>query len=148
MRDTQKSQLISTQLRQIAEQAIRNPDQVFISLAHRMDVDFLHEAYRRVRKDGAPGLSRVTAKEYAENLEENLADLHRRLKDRCYTAPLIKRVWIDKEAGKQRPIGITTVITNCTDRQLAFGMDRGGSSFSPLSRPALRGSEDPMRLGR
>ncbi len=44
MRDTQKSQLISTQLRQIAEQAIRNPDQVFISLAHRIEVDFLHEA--------------------------------------------------------------------------------------------------------
>ncbi len=107
MRDIQKSQIISTQLRQIAEQAIRNPDQVFISLAHRMDVDFLHEAYRRVRKDGAPGLSRVTAKEYAENLEANLADLHRRLKDRCYVAPLIKRVWIDKEAGKKRPIGIT-----------------------------------------
>ena len=107
MRDTQKSQIISTQLRQIAEQAIENPDQVFTSLAHRMDVDFLHEAYRRVRKDGAPGLSQVTAKEYAEKLEENLADLHRRLKDGCYTAPLIKRVWIDKEAGKQRPIGIT-----------------------------------------
>ncbi len=107
MRDTQKSQIISTQLRQIAEQAIENPDQVFTSLAHRMDVDFLHEAYRRVRKDGAPGLSRVTAKEYAENLEENLADLHRRLKDRCYVAPLIKRVWIDKEPGKKRPIGIT-----------------------------------------
>ena len=68
MRDTQKSALISTQLRQIAEQAIENPDQVFISLAHRMDEDFLYEAYRRVRKDGAQGLSRVTAKEYAENL--------------------------------------------------------------------------------
>ena len=107
MRDTQKSQIISTQLRQIAEQAIENPDQVFIALAHRMDEDFLYEAYRRVRKDGAPGLSRVTAKEYAEHLEENLADLHRRLKDRCYVAPLIKRVWIDKEAGKKRPIGIT-----------------------------------------
>jgi RNA-directed DNA polymerase len=107
MRDTQKSQIISTQLRQIAEQAIENPDQVFTSLAHRVDVDFLHEAYRRVRKDGAPGLSRVTAKEYAEHLEENLVDLHRRLKDRCYTAPPIKRVWIDKEAGKKRPIGIT-----------------------------------------
>jgi RNA-directed DNA polymerase len=75
MSDTQKSPLISTQLRQIAEQAIQNPDQVFISLAHRMDVDFLHEAYRRVRKDGASGLSRVTAKEYAEHLEENLVDL-------------------------------------------------------------------------
>ena len=107
MSDTQKSPIISTQLRQIAAQAIQNPDQVFISLAHRMDVDFLREAYRRVRKDGAPGLSRVTAKEYAENLDENLVDLHRRLKDRCYTAPPIKRVWIDKEAGKKRPIGIT-----------------------------------------
>ncbi len=107
MRDTQKSQIISTQLRQIAEQACQHPDRVFTSLAHLMDVDFLREAYRRVRKDGAPGLSGVTAKEYAENLEENLEDLHRRLKGGIYIAPAIKRVWIDKEKGKKRPIGIT-----------------------------------------
>jgi len=45
MRDTQRSEIISTQLRQIAEQAIEHPDRVFKTLIHRMDVDFLREAY-------------------------------------------------------------------------------------------------------
>ena len=72
-----------------------------------MDVDFLREAYRRLRKDGAPGLSGVTAKDYGRNLEANLTDLHGRLKGERYVAPPIKRVWIDKEGGKKRPIGIS-----------------------------------------
>jgi retron-type reverse transcriptase len=104
MRDTQKSPIISTDLRQIAEQAKSDPAKVFISLAHRMDVDFLREAYRRVRKDGAPGLSGVTAKEYAENLTANLEDLHERLKSQEYVAPMIKRVWIDKDGGKKKSV--------------------------------------------
>ena len=103
MRDTQRSAIISTQLRQIAEQAIEHPDRVFTSLIHRMDVDFLREAYYRLRKDGAPGLSGVTAKDYGKDLEANLIDLYERLKDQRYVAPPIKRVWIDKEGGKQRP---------------------------------------------
>jgi len=72
-----------------------------------MDIDFLTEAYHQVRKDGAPGLSGVTAKEYKQNLEENLYNLHQRLKDQSYEAPKIKRVWIDKDDGKKRAIGIT-----------------------------------------
>ncbi len=108
MRDTQKSQIISTNLRRIAEQAKNDPAKVFTSLAHRMDKDFLMEAYRRVRKDGAPGLSGVTAKEYAKNLTENIENLHERLKEQKYIAPMIKRIWIDKDGGKKRrPIGLT-----------------------------------------
>ncbi len=107
MSDTKRSELISTQLRQIAEQAIDHPDRVFTTLIHRMDVDFLREAYRRLRKDGAPGLSAVTANEYGRNLEANLSELHGRLKGKRYVAPPIKRVWIDKEGGKKRPIGIS-----------------------------------------
>ena len=107
MRDTQKSQIISTQLQQIAEQARNDRTKVFTSLAHLMDKDFLRDAYYRTRKDGAPGLSGITAKEYATHLEENLDDLHQRLKDNEYVAPMIKRVWIDKDNGKKRPIGIT-----------------------------------------
>jgi len=47
----------------------------------------------------------VTAKQYAENLEDNLRDLHERLRDTRYGAPPVERVWIDKEEGKKRPIG-------------------------------------------
>ena len=108
MRETQNSPIISTDLRLIAEQAKRDPAKVFVSLAHRMDVDFLYKAYRRVRKDGAPGVSGRTAKDYAKNLTESLTDLHGRLKACRYEAPKIKRVWIDKDGGKKkRPIGLT-----------------------------------------
>ena len=106
MRDTTRSEIISTELQQIASQAIREPSLVFTTLAHRMDVDFLREAYRRLRKDGAPGISGVSAKDYGKDLEANLQDLHTRLKEQTYFAPPIKRVWIDKENGKKRPIGV------------------------------------------
>ncbi len=109
MRDTQRSEIISTQLRQIATQAMEHPDRVFTTLIHRMDVDFLREAYYRLRRDGAPGLSGVTAKAYGKELEANLIDLHERLKAQRYIAPLIKRVWIEKEGGKKRPIGLLEI---------------------------------------
>ena len=62
MGDTQKSQTITTKLHQIAKQARENPERVFISLAHLMDVDFLREAYRKTRKDGAPGVDGIRGK--------------------------------------------------------------------------------------
>ncbi len=101
-----RSPTVSTQLQEIAQQARQHPERIFTTLAHRMDVDFLREAHRRLNKKGAPGLNKVTAADYGEHLEENLVDLHQRLRSGCYRAPPIKRVWIDKENGKKRPIGI------------------------------------------
>ncbi len=109
MDDTMRSANISMQLRQIAEQAKREPSLVFTTLAHRMDVECLREAYRRLRKDAAPGNSGVTAKAYGRDLEANLKDLHARLKGLKYKAPMIKRVWIDKDKGKKRPIGLSEI---------------------------------------
>jgi hypothetical protein len=107
MSGTQRSILISTELRQIAEQAIEHPDRVFTSLIHRMDFDFLREAFYELRRDGAPGLSGITVKDYEKDLEANLRDLHERLRTQAYEAPPIKRVWFEKDNGKKRPIGIT-----------------------------------------
>ena len=94
------------QLQEIAQQARQYPERVFTTLAHRMDVDFLREAHRGLNKKGAPGLDKVTAADYGEHLEENLANLHERLRSGRYRAPPIKRVWIEKENGKKRPLGI------------------------------------------
>jgi RNA-directed DNA polymerase len=105
MSETLSSELISTRLQQIAEQAKTRPDMVFTTLAHLIDVDMLREAYKRTRKDGSPGVDGVTAKEYAENLEENLANLHERLRKKEYKAPPVKRTYIEKEDGSKRPIG-------------------------------------------
>lgn len=106
MRDTLKSQIISTKLQQIAEQAARYPERVFINLAHHIDLDMLYESYHQTRKDKAAGVDKVTGKEYGSNLEKNLRELHYRLTNDLYKAQPVKRVWIDKEPGKLRPLGI------------------------------------------
>lgn len=78
---------------------------VFTTLAHHIDVEMLREAFHRTRKDGAPGVDKVTAKKYAEQLEENLKDLYDRLRERRYKAPPVERAYIAKEDGSKRPIG-------------------------------------------
>ena len=108
MGDTSRSQTISTKLQEIAEQAIRYPEMVFTTLVHLIDVDFLREAYRLTRKDKAAGVDKVTAKEYARNLDENLADLYECLRTGRYIAPPVERVWIDKDEKSKRPIGKPT----------------------------------------
>ena len=44
----------------------------------------------------------MTAQQYAEHLDDNLQDLHERLRDNRYVAPPVERVWIEKDDGKQR----------------------------------------------
>jgi hypothetical protein len=68
----------------------------FTSLAYLMDIDWLKEAYRRTRKDGAVGVDGVTADEYEQDLEGNLQRLLDRAKSGAYrtsrrTALLVRR---------------------------------------------------------
>lgn len=120
MENTQRLQPISMTLQRIAQQAASDPKLVFTSLAHLIDVPFLLEAYRRTRKDAASGVDRVTAVEYAQDLDMNLHNLHSRLRSGQYRAPPVARVWIDKENGKKRPIGIPTFEDKLVQRAVAM----------------------------
>jgi len=74
---------------------------------HRVvDLEWLKEAYRLTRKDGAPGIDGVMANEYAANLEANLLDLLDRIKSGRYKAPPVRRTYIPKTDGSCRPLGI------------------------------------------
>ncbi len=98
---------ISTRLSWIAELSRRHPASAHTNLAHHINIEFLKEAYRRTRKDGAVGVDGMTAIEYAQNLESNLTDLLNRFKSGRYVAPPVRRVYIPKGDGtKLRPIGI------------------------------------------
>jgi len=100
---------VSTKLRRIAELARQTPKMVLTSLAHHVDAEFMRDAYRRTRKDGAPGVDGQTAEAFAEQLEENLQRLVDQLKSGNYRAPPVRRVHIPKGDGsKTRPIGIPT----------------------------------------
>lgn len=108
MEDSSRSQPISTQIQEIAKQAIDYPEMVFTTLVHRIDVEWLREAYRQTNKRSAAGIDGITAAEYGANLDENLQELHRRMKSGEYKAPPVERVWLDKEDGRKRPIGKPT----------------------------------------
>jgi group II intron reverse transcriptase/maturase len=115
-----RSPTVTPKLQRIAAQAARDPDRVFTTLAHLIDVDFLREAYRHTSKASAPGIDGVTAQQYAEHLDENLHDLHERLRSGCYQARPVERVWIEKEDGKQRPIGKPTFEDKIVQRAVAM----------------------------
>ncbi|XYH94922.1 hypothetical protein ACMHYB_45140 [Sorangium sp. So ce1128] len=107
MPETPGSINISPRLERIATLAKRAPGMAFTSLAHHLDIDWLREAYRRTRKDGATGIDGQTADEYAANLEDNLRSLLERAKSGTYRAPPVRRVHILKgTGGDTRPIGI------------------------------------------
>lgn len=108
MAETQGSKTVSTKLERIAEIAKRKPGEALTSLSHHIDMDWMREAHRRTRKDGAVGVDEQTAAEYAVNIEENLALLLDRAKSGDqYRAPPVRRVYIPKgNTGKMRPIGI------------------------------------------
>jgi RNA-directed DNA polymerase len=92
----------------------------FMTLAHLIDVDLLREAYHQTRRDGAPGVDGVTAAEYAANLEANLTDLHARLRNGRYYAPPVKRTYVPKADGSQRPIGMPTFEDKIVQRAVAM----------------------------
>jgi group II intron reverse transcriptase/maturase len=73
---------------------------------HHVTVDLLREAYYALKRDAAPGVDGVTWKEYGDDLEGRLADLHDRLQSGRYRAQPSKRRWIPKPDGRLRPLGI------------------------------------------
>ena len=109
MNETSSSEKISTKLKQVAEKARQAPNMVLTTLAHHIDLEFLREAYRRTRKDAAPGVDGQTAAEYATNLEQNLQSLLDRFKSGKYKAPPVRRTYIPKgKSGEHRALGIPT----------------------------------------
>src|SRR5689334_19577968 len=101
---------VSTKLERIAELAKQMPGVALTSLSHHIDIEWLKEAYRRVRKDAAVGVDGRTSAGYAKDLEVNLQSLLDRAKSGDhYRAPPVRRVHIPKGDGsKTRPIGIPT----------------------------------------
>jgi len=98
---------MGTQLEWIADRA-RDPGFVFTNLAHHIDGPRLRSAFGRVRKDGARGVDRESAQVFGLDLDARLTDLHNRLRRSQYQAPPLRRVWIPKASGEERPIGIPT----------------------------------------
>jgi RNA-directed DNA polymerase len=79
------------------------------TLAHYMDEEWLQESWKRLRKGASAGINAVNAQEYTVNLNENINHLRQKLQRGNYKAPPVKRVYISKANGKQRPLGVPTI---------------------------------------
>jgi group II intron reverse transcriptase/maturase len=100
---------VSTKQQRIAKSAKEHPQRSFVSLHHHIDDEWLHEAHRRTRKNGAVGVDEQTAEQYAADLDANLDSLRERAKSGRYQAPPVRRTWIDKPGKREkRPLGIPT----------------------------------------
>jgi group II intron reverse transcriptase/maturase len=94
------------------------------TLAHHIDLEWLHEAYRRTRKDGAVGVDGVTARKYEEALEANLSELLEQFKTGNYRAPAVRRVHIPKDgANRTRAIGIPTLADKVLQRAVLMVLE-------------------------
>ena len=92
---------MSTDINRIAELAQEDPKRQFYSIAHLITVEKLHEAFRGLRKDASAGIDGVTYEQYEAHAEENIRQLHQRLKEGKYRAQPLRRVYIPKEDGNR-----------------------------------------------
>ena len=126
MKETLGSESISTKLERIAKMAKSMPGVPLSTLAYHMDIAWLHEAYRRARKDAAVGVDGQTAAEYEANLEANLRSLLDRAKSGDhYRAPPVRRVYIPKggDDTKLRPISIPSFEDKVLQRSVAMVLE-------------------------
>lgn len=115
---------VSTKVQRIATLARQAPQTALTSLSHHIDIEWLKEAYRRTRKDGAPGVDGQTWAAYGQGLEENLSSLLNRAKSGAYRAPPVRRVHIPKGDGvSTRPIGIPTLEDKVLQRAVVMALE-------------------------
>jgi RNA-directed DNA polymerase len=137
------STTVSTKQERIAELAKQSPQRAFTSLAYQMDLNWLKEAYRRTRKDGAAGVDGMTADEYEQDLEGNLQRLLGHAKSGTYQAPPVRRVHIPKGGSttETRPLGIPTLEDKVLQRAVVMLLE-------PIYEQDFRDCSYGFRCGR
>lgn len=134
-------------LSHLTELAKEDPARRFYSIAHFLTPRALYEAFKGLRRNASAGVDGVTFQDYQKELGRNLQNLVERVKSGQYRAQPLRRVYIPKEDGKERPISIPTVSANYTFKQYSFGMGRDLPSLSPSERSAFPGAKGAAVIG-
>jgi group II intron reverse transcriptase/maturase len=108
-RTPSRAQAASSALDRVRNAAKKDRKARFTALLHHVTIERLRTAYHALKRDAAPGIDGETWKQYGEDLESRLEDLHGRLHRGAYRAKPTRRKYIPKADGRQRPLGIATV---------------------------------------
>jgi group II intron reverse transcriptase/maturase len=100
----------SAGIERVRQAASKDRTQRFTALLHHVyDVNRLRAAYLALKRDAAAGVDGETWRHYGEALEDNLRDLAARVKRGAFRASPVRRAYIPKTDGRQRPLGVPTL---------------------------------------
>src|SRR5438445_2593150 len=116
---TQSGERVSQGLAGVRKAARENKEMRFTALLHHLTVDLLRESFYSLKRKAAPGVDGVTWQEYETGLENRLIDLHGRVHRGAYRAQPSRRVYIEKEDGRQRPLGVAALEDKLVQRAVA-----------------------------
>jgi group II intron reverse transcriptase/maturase len=106
----QDREVVQSALSRIRQAAVKDKQAKFTSLLHHIcNLSTLREAYYGLKREAAPGVDGETWRQYGEQLESNLEELSGRLRRGAYRAKPVRRVFIAKADGRQRPLGVTAL---------------------------------------
>src|SRR6202158_6067946 len=106
---TQGGKGVAQGLAGVRKAAREHKEMKFTTLLHHLTVDLLRESFYSLKRKAAPGVDGVTWQEYESGLEDRLVDLHGRVHRGAYRALPSRRVYIQKEDGRQRPLGVAAL---------------------------------------
>src|SRR5712692_1583454 len=106
---TQSGDRMSQGLAGVRKAAREHKEMRFTALLHHLTIDLLRESFYSLKRKAAPGVDGVTWYEYESGLDDRLIDLHGRVHRGAYRAMPSRRVYIEKEDGRQRPLGVAAL---------------------------------------
>ena len=108
-RRAQNRSRVSQGLERVRQAARQRKKEKFTALLHHVTTDLLREAFYALKRKAAPGVDGLTWQDYEAELEDHLQDLHARVHRGAYRALPVRRRYIPKPGGKQRPLGIAAL---------------------------------------
>ena len=143
---------MSTALSRLSELAKADKKTRFLSMAHLLTPAALMAAFDGLRKDASAGVDEVTYREYAQDVERNILTLHHRLVSHQYRAQPLRRVYVPKENGTDRPISIPALEDKIVQKATVTGLTAiYEQDFLPCSygfRPGLKAHDALDAIGR
>src|SRR5215470_10872350 len=119
---TQGRGRVSQALERVRKAARLKKDEKFTALLHHINLDLLREAFFALKREAAPGVDGVTWRTYEADLDLKLTDLASRVHRGAYRALPSRRTYIPKADGRQRPLAVAALASNCTSIPTAFGI--------------------------
>jgi RNA-directed DNA polymerase len=116
---TQSRTSVTQALERIRKVARERKKERFTALFHHINTELLEEAFYELAQNAAPGVDRLTWKDYEANLEQNIEDLHDRVQRGAYRALPSRRVYIPKPDGRQRPLAVAALEDKIVQRTVA-----------------------------